>query len=78
MALTATRLNGRVGFSLRVGGGLSTVAHIAVRLNAFVLPEQVVRVVHAVAELFREQQVLRGKPRPRPPQISFPQGGLDG
>ncbi len=59
VALTATRLNGRVGFSLRVGGGLSTEPHIAVRLNAFVLPEQVVRVVHAVAELFREQQVLR-------------------
>jgi sulfite reductase (ferredoxin) len=59
VALTAAKLNGQVGYSLRVGGGLSKEPHIAVRLNAFVLPEQAVAVVRAVAEIFRDQQGLR-------------------
>jgi sulfite reductase (ferredoxin) len=59
IALTATKLNGQVGFSLRVGGGLSREPHLATRLDVFILPEQVVRVVRAAAELFREQQGLR-------------------
>src|SRR5262249_21950157 len=46
------------GFSLRVGGGLSTEPHMAVRLNAFVRPEQVIAVTKAVSELFREADVL--------------------
>jgi sulfite reductase (ferredoxin) len=48
-----------VGFSLRVGGGLSTEPHLAVRLNAFVRPEQVIAVARAVSELFRDADVLR-------------------
>ncbi len=48
-----------VGYSIRVGGGLSKEPHLGVRLNAFLRPEQVVPVVHGVAELFREQNVLR-------------------
>jgi sulfite reductase (ferredoxin) len=48
-----------IGFSLRVGGGLSADPHLAVRLDAFVRPEQVVRVVQAIAEIFRDQQALR-------------------
>jgi len=59
IALTATDHNGQVGYSLRVGGGLSKDPHLAVRLDAFVLPEQVLPVVRAIAEIFREQQVLR-------------------
>jgi sulfite reductase (ferredoxin) len=59
IAFTATKLDGRIGYSLRVGGGLSKEPHLAVRLNAFVLPEQAVRVTRAVAEIFREQQKLR-------------------
>jgi len=59
IGLTATQHNGQVGYSLRVGGGLSKEPHLAVRLDAFVLPDQVVRVVRAVAEIFREQQGLR-------------------
>ena len=35
-----------IGFSLRVGGGLSADPHLAVRLDAFVRPEQVVCTVH--------------------------------
>jgi sulfite reductase (ferredoxin) len=44
---------------LRVGGGLSNEPHLAVRLNAFLHPHQVVPAVHAVTEIFRDQQVLR-------------------
>jgi sulfite reductase (ferredoxin) len=59
IALTAAKDNGRVGFSVRVGGGLSNEPHLAVRLNAFVLPEQALPVVKVIAEIFRDQQVLR-------------------
>jgi len=59
VGLTATEHNGQIGYSLRVGGGLSKEPHLAVRLDAFVLPDQAVRVVRAVAEIFREQQKLR-------------------
>ena len=63
MGLTAiTRtLHGQTetGFSLRVGGGLSTDPHLAVRLNAFVRWNQVVDVIRGVAELFRSADALR-------------------
>jgi sulfite reductase (ferredoxin) len=63
VALTATtrRRAGvtEIGFSLRVAGGLSTDPHLAVRLNAFVLPQQAVQVVRGVAEIFRDSEVLR-------------------
>jgi sulfite reductase (ferredoxin) len=47
------------GFSLRVGGGLSTDPHLALRLNAFVRWHQVVDVIRGVAELFRAATSLR-------------------
>ena len=59
IGLTAVKHNGEVGYSLRVGGGLSNEPHLALRLNAFVLPHQAVRVAEAVAEIFRDQQGLR-------------------
>lgn len=63
IGLTALRRvrNGRreVGFSLRVGGGLSADPHLATRLDAFVQWDQVLPVVRAIAELFRGQEVLR-------------------
>jgi sulfite reductase (ferredoxin) len=59
IALTAAEHNGQVGFSVRVGGGLSNEPHLAVRLNAFVLPEQALPVVKVIGEIFRDQQVLR-------------------
>jgi sulfite reductase (ferredoxin) len=59
-AATRKRATGEeIGFSLRVGGGLSTDPHLAVRLNAFVQWDQVVPVVRGVTELFRESDVLR-------------------
>ncbi len=47
------------GFSLRVGGGLSTQPHLAQRLNAFVGLNQVVPVARSIAEIFRDADVLR-------------------
>jgi sulfite reductase (ferredoxin) len=47
------------GFSIRVGGGLSTEPHLAVRLNAFVRWDQVIPVTRAVSDLFREADALR-------------------
>jgi len=48
-----------IGFSLRVGGGMSTDPHLAVRLNAFVRQHQVVPVLKGIAEIFRESDQLR-------------------
>ena len=59
IGLTAAKNNGEVGYSLRVGGGLSTEPHLAVRLDAFILPHQAIHVVRAIAEIFRDQQSLR-------------------
>ncbi len=59
VALTPVKHNGEVGYSLRVGGGLSNEPHLAERLDAFILPDQAVRVVRTVAEIFRDQQKLR-------------------
>jgi sulfite reductase (ferredoxin) len=47
------------GFSIRVGGGLSTDPHFGLRLDAFVGWDQVTRVVRGVAEIFRESEILR-------------------
>jgi len=53
--------NGRVedGFSVRIGGGLSTEPHIAVKLDAFIRRDQIVAVARGVAEIFRASEVLR-------------------
>ena len=61
VGLTAVRdgYSGHVGYSLRVGGGLSTRPHLAPRLNAFVRPDQVLAVVKGVSEIFRDSDVLR-------------------
>ncbi|MGD0913634.1 MAG: nitrite/sulfite reductase [Terracidiphilus sp.] len=59
IGLTPVRRGNEVGYSLRVGGGLSNEPHLAVRLDAFVRPDQAVDVVRGVAEIFREQIGLR-------------------
>jgi sulfite reductase (ferredoxin) len=61
VGLTAVRdpRSGEVGFSLRVGGGLSTDPHLGRRLDVFVRPVQVPAVVRGVAEVFRDSEVLR-------------------
>ncbi len=63
VGLTALRRikDGReeIGYSLRVGGGLSTEPHMAVRLNAFIPQDKALAAVTAVCEIFREQDELR-------------------
>ena len=59
VGLTAIRRGSEIGFSLRVGGGLSTDPHLALRLNAFVRWEQVVPVLAGIAQLFRDSEILR-------------------
>lgn len=59
VALTAVRRDGEVGYSLRVGGGMSNEPYLAVRLDAFVKQAEAVRVARTVAEIFRDQQGLR-------------------
>ncbi len=61
VGLTALRRerDGRLGFSVRVGGGLSTEPHLAVRLNAFIRWEEVEPVVVGIASLFRDAGHLR-------------------
>jgi sulfite reductase (ferredoxin) len=59
VALTPVERDGEVGFSLHVGGGLSNEPHLAVRLDAFLTPEQAPLAARAVTEIFRDQMVLR-------------------
>ena len=59
IGLTPAVRDGEVGYSLRVGGGLSNEPHLAIRLDAFVRPDQALQAVRGVTEIFREQQGLR-------------------
>jgi len=61
VGLTAVRHpeSGEIGFVARVGGGLSTDPHLGLRLDAFVRQREAVPVVRAVAEIFRDSDVLR-------------------
>ena len=63
-ALTAIkRINAsgeeEIGYTLRVGGGLSTEPHLAVRIPAFIPQDKALAVVHNTAVIFREQLALR-------------------
>jgi len=61
VGLTALRHpdTGQLGFSVRVGGGLSTDPYLSRRLDAFVPWHQAPAVVKGVAEIFRDSDVLR-------------------
>jgi sulfite reductase (ferredoxin) len=62
VGFTALPRSGRgseVGFSLRVGGGLSTDPHLGVRLNVFVRQQQVLPVLRGIAEIFHDSETLR-------------------
>jgi len=59
IALTAVLRGDEIGYSVRVGGGLSADPHLAVKLDAFVHEDQAVEVVRGIVEIFREQQGLR-------------------
>ncbi|HEY0162209.1 MAG TPA: nitrite/sulfite reductase [Edaphobacter sp.] len=67
VALTAIKrtVNGpngiqeEIGYTLRVGGGLSTEPHIATRIPAFIPQDKAIEVVTAVVRIFKEQTDLR-------------------
>ena len=63
VALTAIKreVNGleEIGYTLRVGGGLSTEPHIAVRIPAFIPQDKAYAVVEAVLHIFKEADELR-------------------
>lgn len=61
VGLTAIRRvrDAETGFSLRVGGGLSTEPYLAARLNAFIRWNQVLPVVKGIAAMFRDSNQLR-------------------
>jgi sulfite reductase (ferredoxin) len=59
IGVTAARRGDEIGFHVRVGGGLSTRPHLAVRLNAFLQPEQVRDVCEALVGIFRDSDELR-------------------
>lgn len=59
ISFTARELNGRLGFGLRVGGGLSATPLLAVPIPVFVRPDQVVATSKAILELFRDRDELR-------------------
>jgi sulfite reductase (ferredoxin) len=57
--------DGRVGYDLWVGGGLSTNPKLAVRLGVFVPPEDVIDVWAGVTRIFREWGYRRSRMRAR-------------
>lgn len=59
VGLTAVERDGEIGFSLRLGGGLSTEPHLGRRLDAFVRWNEVVPVLRGIAEVFRDADALR-------------------
>ena len=60
IAFTAVKnAAGEVGYTVRVGGGLSNEPHLAVKLDAFVQSHQAVDVAGAITAIFRDQDVLR-------------------
>ena len=61
IGLTAVRhpASSEIGFAVRVGGGLSTDPHLGVKLDAFVPRAQALGVFRAIAEIFRDSDVLR-------------------
>jgi precorrin-3B synthase len=63
VALTAIKrtIDGveEIGYTLRVGGGLSTEPHIAERIPAFIPQDKALEVVEAVVRIFKEQSELR-------------------
>jgi sulfite reductase (ferredoxin) len=63
VALTAIKrtVNGadEIGYTLRVGGGLSTEPHMAIRIPAFIPQDKAIDVVTAIVRIFKEQTELR-------------------
>ena len=61
----AHRVDGRVGFDVMVGGGLSTTPHMAQSLGAFVAPDELVEICVGITTLFRDYGYRRTRNRAR-------------
>lgn len=59
------RADGRVGYGLLVGGGLSSTPHFGQPMRVFVRPEQVVDVARAIATVFRDHGYREKRTRAR-------------
>ena len=59
IGLTATLRGVERGFTIRVGGGLSSDPHLAVKLNAWIPEAEAFAVTRTITEIFRDQQALR-------------------
>jgi sulfite reductase (ferredoxin) len=59
------RVDGRVGFDVLVGGGLSTTPYMGQSLGAFVLPEELEQVCVGITQLFRDYGYRRTRNRAR-------------
>jgi sulfite reductase (ferredoxin) len=62
----AVRDGNEVGFGLKVGGGLSTNPYFGVDMGVFLQPEEVIEVLRAISEIYRDAPQLReGRHRAR-------------
>jgi sulfite reductase beta subunit-like hemoprotein len=59
------RSDGRVGYGLMVGGGLSTEPHIAQDLGIFVKPEEALAVMEVITRLFRDHGYRKSRKHAR-------------
>jgi sulfite reductase (ferredoxin) len=61
----AHRVDGRVGFAIYVGGGLSTTPYFAQHLGVFVAPEELEEVCVGITRIFRDYGYRRARNRAR-------------
>ncbi len=59
------RADGRVGYGMMVGGGLSTEPHIAQDFGVFVKPEEAMKVMEAVISIYRDHGYRKSRKHAR-------------
>ncbi len=60
VGLYGVKKGDKLGYGLMVGGGLSTKPYFGADLNVFLNPgEEVMKVAHAISELYRDADILR-------------------
>jgi ferredoxin-nitrite reductase len=59
------RSDGRVGYGITAGGGLSTEPHIAQDFNVFVKPEEALTVMEAITRLYRDHGYRKNRKHAR-------------
>lgn len=59
------RANGEVGYGMMAGGGLSTEPHLSQDFGVFVKPEQVIAVMEAMTQIYRDHGYRRSRKHAR-------------